>query len=254
VLPDDADAVVGIIKPEVVIHLASPISMGRDPAQYAALRVGILDATVAVAAACRRHGARLLHVGTCAEYGDHEAPYDESMAPRPVSPYAALKAAATQWVLTLTRTGDLEAGVVRPFRAIGAGDGSSVVSLALRAALRDEDLDLTEGTQVREWNDATAIAHGLLCAAAHPGAVGQVLNLGGGPQLSVRAIVETAFDVAGGDRARLRFGARPQRRGEVPLFCGDHRRAAALFGPLPHPPLAQTLHDALAWIQDADTH
>lgn len=243
---------VSAVTPQVVIHLASPIAMGSDPAQYDRLRVGILDATAAVAAACRRHGARLLHVGTCAEYGDHVAPYHEDMAPRPVSPYAALKAAATHWVLSAARTGGLQAGVVRPFRAIGAGDTGSVVALALRAVLRGEDLDLTDGAQIREWNDVTAIAHGLLCAAAHPGALGQVLNLGGGPRLSVRQIVETAVDVADGDRTRLRFGARPQRPGEVPLFCGDHRRATALLGPLPHPPVEQTLHDALSWLQEND--
>ena len=143
------------------------------------------------------------------------------------------------------------AGVVRPFRAIGLGDRSSVVSLAARAAVRNEDLALTDGLQVREWNDVSAIAHGLLAAAAHPDALGQVLNLGGGPQLSVRAIVETVFDLAGGDRGRLRFGALPRRGGEVPLFCGDHRRSTALLGPLPHPPLEQTLHDALAGVDDA---
>lgn len=251
ILPDDAEAVIAAVQPSVVIHLASPVSLGRDPGQYRALRAGILDATAAVAASCRAHGVRLLHVGTCAEYGDHQAPYDESMAPRPVSPYAALKAAATMWVLSQARTGDLMAGVVRPFRAIGLGDRSSVVSLAARAALHNEDLALTDGLQVREWNDVSTIAHGILSAAAHPDAIGRVLNLGGGPHLSVRAIVETVFDLAGGDRKRLRFGALPQRRGEVPLFCGDHRRATALLGPLPHPPLEQTLHDALAGIDDA---
>ncbi|MFT4975828.1 MAG: nucleoside-diphosphate-sugar epimerase [Myxococcota bacterium] len=254
ILPEDASAVIGRVRPEVVIHLACPISHSTDSAQYDRLRTGILDATMAVAAACHTHGARLLHVGSCAEYGDHPAPYHEAMAPRPVSPYATLKAAASMWVLSLTRSSDLQATVVRPFRAIGTGDQSSVVSLALRAAIAGTDLALTDGAQVREWNDVSAIAHGLLAAAAHPGTLGETLNLGGGPQLSVRQIVEMAFDIADGDPAHLRFGALPRRPGEVALFCGDHRRAAALLGPLPHPPVEQTLHDALAWIRDADHH
>lgn len=253
-LPQDASSLLDAIRPAVVINLASPISMSTDAGQYTSLRAGILDATAAVAQACQQHGARLLHVGTCAEYGDHTAPFHEDMPPRPTSPYAALKSAATQWVLSLSRTGALVAGVVRPFRVIGPRDQSSVVWAAMQAVRRGETMRLTDGEQVREWNDATAMAHGLLAAAAHPNAVGQVLNLGGGARLSVRSIVEHAVQIANGDLHQMRFGAIPRRPKEVALFCGDHRRAEALWGPLPHPPIEQTLHHAFQWMCHAPAH
>ena len=246
-LPGDAQELLDRVRPEVVIHLASPINLSRQPQLYSVMRAGILDATAAIAAACLKHSARLLHVGTCAEYGAQPPPLAPTLCPAPLSPYAALKAAATHWVMTLTRTSALQAGVVRPFRAFGPRDHSSVISLACRAALEQTPLELTDGRQIREWNDVYAIAAGILSAAAHPDAVGRILNLGGGHQLSVRAVVEAVFSAADADPSLLRFGARPRRAGEPERFFGDHHQTEALLGLLPHPPLAESLADTLEW-------
>ncbi len=245
--PGDAAELLERVRPEVVIHLASPIHLGRQPELYALMRAGVLDATAAIAEGCRRWGARLLHVGTCAEYGDQPSPLSPDCCPAPLSPYAALKTAATHWVMTMARTGGLSAGVVRPFRAFGPRDQSSVISLACRAALSGTPLDLTDGTQLREWNDVYAIAHGILGAAGHPEAIGRILNLGGGHSLSVRAVCEAVFEIAGADPALLRFGAIPRRAGEPETFSGDHTQTTALLGPLPHPPLAESLSETLEW-------
>lgn len=246
-LPGDATELLDRVRPEVVIHLASPVHLGRQPALYPLMRAGILDATAAIAEGCMRHDARLLHVGTCAEYGDQPPPLSPTLCPAPLSPYAALKAAATHWVMTMARTGGLRAGVVRPFRAFGPRDTSSVLSLVYRSMLTGTPIDLTDGAQIREWNDVYAIATGILAAAAHPGAVGQILNLGGGHRRSVRAMCEAVVDHAGADRALLRFGAHPRRAGEPAAFFGDHTLTTELLGPLPHPPLSDSLTETLEW-------
>ncbi len=248
-LPEDAAALLAQAAPAVVIHTASPIDLGRDPSLYSTLRPGILDATAAVAAACLTARARLVVLGTCAEYGDGQVPLSESHPPRPLSPYAALKTAATHWVLAAARTAGLQATVVRPFRTFGPRDRSSVIHLACRAALRGEALALTDGAQVREWNAVRAIATGILCAAAHPGAIGEVINLGGGTIASVREMVEAVFSLAGADPAHLHFGAIPRRQGELQRFYGDHSLSHSLWGPLPHPPLQQALEDTLEWLR-----
>lgn len=246
-LPGAAAELIARVQPAVVFHLASPIVLRRDPALYERLRPGILDATQAVAEACRAGGVRLVHVGTCEEYGDGEAPFREDQATRPVSPYSALKAAATAWVEMLSRVGGLEATVVRPFRCYGAGDHQSVVAQAARAALLGEVFEMTDGAQVREWNDVGAVARGIVACGAHPGAIGQVLNLGGGPHASVRTLVQTLYRLAGADPQRVRVGALPRRGGEIDRFWGDHSRSEALFGTLEQPGLEEGLMDVLAW-------
>ncbi len=246
-LPGDATELVARVRPDVVLHLASPVDLRRDAALLDTLRPGILDASVAIARACLDHGVRLVQVGTCEEYGDGDAPFREDAAARPVSPYSALKAAATHAVLMMTRVAGLDATVVRPFRCYGIGDTKSVIAAAAEAALLGRPFPMTDGAQVREWNDVDAVAAGILAAGAHPGARGRVLNLGGGERRSVRGVVAAVFAAAGADPALVQAGALPRRGGEVARFWGDHTASEALWGPLAQAPLDDGLAEVVAW-------
>lgn len=244
-LPQDTEALFRAARPEVVLHLASPVDLGADPALFPRLREGILDATDAVARAALAQGARLLHVGTCAEYGLAEAPLREDTPLAPVSAYAALKAAASGWVMALTRATGLQATVVRCFRAYGPEDRSGLVGTAARAALAGRPFPMTDGAQVREWNQVDALAAGVLAAAAHPEAVGRVFNLGGGERAPVRDVVARIYRLAGADPGLIQVGALPRRPGEVEQLWGDHAAGEALWGPLPNPPLDEGLADLI---------
>lgn len=246
-LPGGATELIHRVRPQVVLHLAAPVTVRRDPALYARMRAVILDGTEEVARACLEVGARLVSVGTCEEYGDGEAPFVETQAARPVSPYSALKLAATGYVTMLCRTTPLDAVVVRPFRAYGPGDTRSVVAAACEHALQHQVFEMTDGAQVREWNHVDAIAHGLLGAALHPDVRGRVLNLGGGERRSVRDLVTTVYQLAGADTGLVRAGALPRRAGEIDRFWGDHTATEALLGRLPQPSLDEGLTDTLAW-------
>lgn len=251
-LPDDAPAVIAALRPQVVFHLASPVDLRRDPELYERLRPGILDGTVAVAQACLATRARLVQVGTCEEYGTIAAPFRETDALMPVSPYSALKAAATAWVIAATRSAGLQATVVRPFRGYGPGDRSSVIASASRAALSSAPFPMTDGAQSREWNHVDALAEGIVAAGAHPGALGRVLNLGGGERRSVAEVVALVFRLAGADPALIQMGALPRRAGEIEALYGDHAAARALWGEIAQPSLEEGLEDALDWMVTED--
>ncbi len=246
-LPGGAGPLIRRVRPAVVLHLAAPVTVRRDPALYPRMRAVILDGTEEVARACLEVGARLVSVGTCEEYGTGEAPFSETQAALPVSPYSALKLAATAYVTMLCRTASLDAVVVRPFRAYGPGDTASVVAAACTRALAGDPFPMTDGAQVREWNHVDAIATGLLGAALHPDARGRILNLGGGEHRSVRGVVEAVYRLAGQPADLVQPGALPRRAGEVDRFWGDHTAARALLGPLPQPSLDDGLADTLAW-------
>ena len=244
-LPDDAARIVREAKPEVVFHLASPIALEADGDADKHLRLGIVEATRAVTMACIEGGARLVHVGTCAEYGPIDAPFCESDTCEPTGAYGILKLEATLWVLEQAHA--LEVGVVRPFRTYGPGDDQSLVAQVCRAALSGTRLPMTDGAQVREWNHVDAIATGINAAGAHPDAVGRLLNLGGGPQLSVRDMARQIELLAGSEGSVLELGALPRRPGEVDRFWGYHESAQALWGALPGPNLDDGLVQTLSW-------
>ncbi len=245
--PVDARPLLDAVRPDVVLHLASPVDLRRDPQLYDTLRPGILDTSVALSRAALDLDLRFVQVGTCEESAGGPVPFSPDAPASPTSPYSTLKAAATTWVLGLHRSHGLRATVVRPFRAFGPGEARGLIPAACRAALARQALPTTDGRQVREWNHVDAIAHGIVAVAAHPDSVGRLLNLGGGPRLSVHDMVQRIFRLAGADPALHQPGVLPRRPGEVDAFWGDHRATDALIGPLPHEELDTALLDTLAW-------
>lgn len=232
--PDRVEALVASLRPRVVLHLASPVVLARDPSRFPELSRAILGVTDRLARSCLAAGARLIYAGTCEEYGDGEAPFREDQAARPVSPYSAAKAAASGWVRCLAATAGLEGVVVRPFLTFGPGQsGARLVPAAIDAALAGRPFPMTDGRQTREFNYVDDMARALTLAASRGAAVGEMLNLGGGEELSAVEMVERIYALCGADPALIRPGALPRRAGEVARFCGDHARARALLGYTP---------------------
>jgi len=243
--PEDAAQLIGKVQPSMVIHLAAPVMAGATEDRAGTLRSGIVDASIAIAEACASVGATLIHVGTCAEYGQATAPYTENAPCAPVDAYGTLKLEASLNLLDRARHQPI--AVVRPFRAIGPEDATSVVAQAARAALSRTEFEMTDGTQVREWNHVDAIAAGIIATGMHKAALGRVLNVGGGPIASVLSAVQMVFRAAGAPTDLIQVGARPQRDGEVPLLAGDHSQARALWGSIPQPTLEATISLAVQW-------
>ena len=249
-LPDDAERVLDHVRPELIFHLASPVSPGTAPTSYGALRSGILDATVAMANGACTLGASLVYTCTCEALAGGPVPFAPDHV-APTSPYSALKASAAAWVRMLVHSHGLDGVVVRPFRTWGPGERRGLVYEAVRAALDRRTLSLTDGTQVREWNHVDAIVTGLIALGAHPDARGGVWSLGGGPRHSVTAFAHQVFDTAGAPRSLVQVGTRPRRAGDVESFWGDHSRTDALIGPLPHPDLSLALEELVDWTAEA---
>ncbi len=233
------------VQPTLVFHLAAPVNLSRSPDAFVQLRPGILDATHHIAQACLTHGARLVSAGTCEEYGAQRAPFVESMPPMPVSAYSSLKLAATQWLLTLHRIAGLDATVVRPFLSYGPGQlAGRLIPSAIDAAIARRPFEITDGRQTREFNFVDDIVAGI-AAAADPAASGRVINIGGGPELSVGELTTTIFELVGADPSLVRSGALPRRAGEVPRFYGDHSLALSLLGHRPQVGLTQGLRTTI---------
>jgi UDP-glucose 4-epimerase len=244
-LPQDTERLFEEVRPEVVFHLASPIMLGADPTLLDTMRTGIVEASTRIAKACADHGARLVHVGTCAEYGECDAPYGELDTCKPKDPYAILKLEASQAVLK--RAPHQPITVVRPFRTIGPGDNRGVVTAACRSALSNKPFPMTDGRQIREWNHVEAVSKGIICAGAHPDAIGQIINIGGGEKQSVFDVVRTIYELAGANPAHILTGSLERRVHEVDHFWGDHSVSESLWGPLTQPDLHDTLASCLQW-------
>ena len=147
--------------------------------------------------------ARLVHLGSAAEYGGAEpgVPLNESAPPRPGAPYGATKLAGTRLV-ELGRASGIDAVVLRVFNPVGAGAPETglpgrVAAQLRRALAGDAEVRLGPLDAVRDFIDARDVAAAVLAAADAPALPHAVLNVGSGTGVSARTLVKELIAVTG---------------------------------------------------------
>ncbi|GHC85837.1 NAD(P)-dependent oxidoreductase [Streptomyces violaceochromogenes] len=190
--------------------------------------------------------ARLVHLGSAAEYGPGAPgiPVTESAATCPVGPYGATKLAGT---VAVTASG-LDAVVLRVGNPVGPGAPPSGLPGRIAALLRETGpgpeavLRLGDLSAHRDFVDVRDVARAAVLAATAPGPLPPVLNIGGGRAVPVRDLVRGLADLAG-FRGRIEEGAAGSARSaQVSWQCSDIAAAGRALGWRP----AHTLDDALA--------
>jgi nucleoside-diphosphate-sugar epimerase len=184
------------VMPKVIINCAG--------ATYGSPRALARANTVAVATVCeavrRSHEpARLIHLGSAAEYGPSAAgtPISEIAEPRPISPYGVTKLAGTELVLS----SGLDAAVLRIFDAVGPGmpAGSLFGRLAegLRRALErgEPEVRTVELSAYRDFVDVRDVARAVRAAAVS--AATGVVNIGSGTGTRIRDAAQLLVRASG---------------------------------------------------------
>ncbi|MER6347348.1 NAD-dependent epimerase/dehydratase family protein [Streptomyces sp. NPDC001595] len=190
--------------------------------------------------------ARLVHLGSAAEYGPG-APglrVTESAATRPAGPYGATKLAGT---VAVTSSG-LDAVVLRVGNPVGPGAPPTGlpgrVAALLADAGRDPDATVRLGdlSAHRDFVDVRDVARAAGLAATVPGPLPPVLNVGGGDAVPVRELVRTLAEVAGFRGRVVEEGAKGSARSaDVSWQCSDITAARDALGWRP----AHTLEESL---------
>ncbi|MEV4258131.1 NAD(P)-dependent oxidoreductase, partial [Spirillospora sp. NPDC049652] len=214
---------------------------------------------IALAMADAAPRSRLVHLGSCLEYGPvppHTA-VDESVPAAPVTEYGRSKLLGTRRLRAVADEHGLDAVVLRVFNAIGPGmSPASVlgraleVLLAARADGRRAALELLDLRQHRDYVDARDVADAVVAAAtppAHP-APEWCFNIGSGAARTAAEVVRLLAETSGvpfdltlrpvtGSGARS-AGADWQR--------ADTGRARRALGGSPRRTLPRTLDDIWA--------
>lgn len=253
----DAGAVAAVmdeVRPEVVYHLAGLAHVGRswdEPAEY--LRVNGAG-TLHVMEAARGLPAppRVVVVSSAEVYGavrPDQLPVGEDEPLRPVSPYAASKAAAELVALQATLGWGLPVVRARPFNHTGPGQSTTfaVPAFARRIAeaVRDGTGVLSVGnlSAARDLLDVRDVvrAYRLLALEGSPG---QVYNVCSGRAVVMEDVVRRLLHLSGTD---LELVTDPDlfRPVDVPVLEGDPARLRAATGWRCEVPLDATLADVV---------
>lgn len=240
--------------PDVVYHLAGLAHVGRsweDPlTTFTVNALGTLN--VLEAAARCSPVPRVIVVSSAEVYGAAgSAPVSEEAALRPVSPYAASKAAAELIALEEHLGRGVPAITVRPFNHVGPGQSPDFVVAALArrivAAEREGGAEVAVGNldAERDFTDVRDVVRAYRLLAEH-GTPGETYNVASGRSTTVREVAERLAGLAIHPIKLVKDPAlvRPV---DVPVFLGDAGKLAAATGWRPQVPLEDTLVDVLEY-------
>lgn len=246
-----AEALRGV---EVVFHQAAfvsvPASM-EDPLTCHAVNT---DGTAQLLELARQAGvAKVVLASSAAVYGDAEAfPLREDLPYRPLSPYAASKAANEVYARLYTLAFGLPVVALRYFNVYGPRQRpdspyAAAIPIFIRRMLDGQPPTVFgDGTQRRDFVFVGDVVRANLLAAESSAADGQVLNICTGVEVSLLDLLAVLRDLI--PHAPEPVFA-PPRPGDIQRSVGDPTRAERLLGFRAQTPLPEGLAQVVAWMK-----
>ena len=240
---------------EVVFHLAA---LGGIPYSYVAptsyVQINI-EGTVNVAEAARRAGVRrMVHTSTSETYGTaRTVPISEDHPMQPQSPYSASKIGADNMALSFHHAFDLPLAIIRPFNVYGPRQSTRAVIPTILTQLHKgvKTLELGATSPTRDFTFVTDTVAGFLAVAACDRALGNVVNIGSGQEISIGDLVKLLIEVTGSDAEIVTDEARLRPEGsEVERLLADNTRARVWTGWEPTVSLRDGLTRTSEWIRE----
>jgi GDP-4-dehydro-6-deoxy-D-mannose reductase len=248
------DALRGV-SADACVHLAALSHVGeswRDPERYYANNVlGTANLVTALVGLAPR--PRLLMVSSSEVYGparEGEEPLSEDRPVRPVSPYAASKAAAELVALQRQWAGQLEVVVARPFNHTGPGQAPHFVVPGLLARMLEAKATGATSIKVgnlsveRDFLDVRDVvrAYRMLLRSGVPG---EAYNICRGHTTALRELVALMEEVVGVE-VSLEIDPALLRVGDPQAIPGSNAKLVAATGFVPRFELRTTIEDMAA--------
>ena len=211
--------------------------------------------TAHVLDACRDSGAieRVVLTSTSEVYGTAQyVPIDEKHPLRGQSPYAATKIGADALGESYHRAFGLPVTILRPFNTFGPRQSArAIIPTIISQALTRPVVRLGSLAPRRDLTYVKDTVSGFVAIAGCDAALGRVVNIGRGDDLSIGDLVERIAGRMGRplrvetDDARVRPPA-----SEVGRLLAGTALARELWGWTPRYSLDQALDETIAWVGD----
>ncbi|MDY0108486.1 MAG: NAD-dependent 4,6-dehydratase LegB [Candidatus Krumholzibacteria bacterium] len=243
----------------VVLHLAALIAIPysyHSPATY--VETNVLG-TLNVLQAARQLGVKkVVHTSTSEVYGTaRRVPIDEEHPLQGQSPYAASKIGADQLALSFHCSFDMPVAVIRPFNTYGPRQSARAIIPTIITQIQSGARTLKLGAlhPTRDLSHVSDTVAGFIACAACDEAIGEVINVGSGHEISIGALAALIAESMG---VEIQIETDAQRvrpaRSEVMRLLADTTKARTL---LQHEPryagadgLRRGLAETIAWFDD----
>jgi GDP-4-dehydro-6-deoxy-D-mannose reductase len=260
---DDIRRALDVGAPDTVFHLAGISSVpgaSGDPGAAAEVNVVGIAQLLGEIRVRRRVGVldpAVLVVGSAEQYGRHEKselPLEESAEQRPLTVYAATKAAQEVIALEAFRSEGVRVIATRSFNHSGPGQSGAFLlpalvrrALALRSAGGDRRAALALGnaTSIRDFLHVADVAAAYIALAAR-GRAGEVYNVSSGVGVSVKELAVQVL-AATGVKAPLTTDPALARTVDVPALVGSNARLRDATGWEPERTIRDLIEDLVTY-------
>lgn len=242
---------------EVVFHEAAIPSVPRSVANPVETHDACVNGTFNLLVAARDAKVkRLVYAASSSAYGDQEAAAKyEALSPAPLSPYAVAKLVGEYYCQVWTRVYNFETVAIRYFNVFGprqdpSSQYSGVISQFIARVLNDETpVIYGDGEQSRDFTPVANVVDGNMLAAQSTKAVGQVMNVANGQQITLNKLLDTLKNLTGRENIKPEY--RAARIGDVRHSRADISRAKELLGYEPKVSLEEGLQRTIDWYKQS---
>jgi NAD dependent epimerase/dehydratase len=242
---------------EIVFHLAAVIAIPYSyhaPGSY--VQTNIVGTLNVLQSAREGDVSRVILTSTSEVYGTAQyVPIDERHPLQAQSPYAASKIAADKLAESFHLSFGLPVVTVRPFNTFGPRQSDrAVIPSIIAQCVAGETVRLGNVHPTRDFNFVANTVEGFCLAATATDAIGRVLNLGSGREISIcelaRLIGRLLHREVKIESESLRV--RPEKS-EVGRLIASSSEAATVLGWKPATSLEEGLRLTIDWMH-ANTH
>jgi NAD dependent epimerase/dehydratase len=214
-----------------------------------------VEGTAHLLNACLDGGSveRIIHTSTSEVYGTAQyVPIDEKHPLQAQSPYAASKIAADKLVESYHLSFGLPVTTLRPFNTYGPRQSlRAIVPTILSQVLGGKKVRLGNTRPRRDFLFVKDTVQGFIALGRCDEAIGKVVNIGTGEDVSIGELVKKIFGFAGRERE---IEVEDQRirpeKSEVMQLLSDTRLAQTLFGWKPRYTLEEGLKETMEWYRE----
>jgi len=193
---------------------------------------------------------RIIHTSTSEVYGTAQyIPIDEKHPLQAQSPYAASKIAADKLAESYYLSFDLPIAIIRPFNTFGPRQSlRAIIPTIISQVIADKKILLGNIEPRRDFLFVKDTVRGFIELGQCEEAVGKVVNVGTGHDISIGELVKKILHLMG-KRGEIEIEERRIRplKSEVMQLLSDTRIAQKLFGWAPKYTLEDGLEETIDW-------
>ena len=171
---------------------------------------------------------KFVNLGSVNEYGTIKVPFLEDASPAPETPYSFAKLASAELLKTLYRESRFPAVTLRLCLVYGEGqEKNRLLPQIIEGCLNNEEIQLSDGTKVRDFMHVDDLQSAVLAAMLEPRAKGTILNIASGKPLTIREVALKIKGLIG--HGQFRFDQNKFSRTEPKDSFVSINRATALL-------------------------